>query len=107
MDGLPGTRPSKDGTSLGARLRRAREAAGLTQEELAARAGLSTNSVSALERGQHHHPYPATVRALAAALELTAEERAGLIAAMPTRGDRAVEAGGRLPALPVPPTPLI
>ena len=53
---------------FGTRLRRARESAGLTQESLAERAGLTPNSVGALERGEHRHPYPATVRALAEAL---------------------------------------
>jgi DNA-binding XRE family transcriptional regulator len=35
---------------FGVRLRRLREAAGLTQEELAARAGLSAKGISDLER---------------------------------------------------------
>ena len=59
---------------FGARLRAAREAAGLTQEELAERAGSRPNAVGALERGEHRHPYPATVRALAAALGLTTDD---------------------------------
>ena len=54
--------------SFGARLRRLRGAAGLTQEELALRAGLSSDAVSRLERGQRKRPYPHTVRALAGAL---------------------------------------
>ncbi len=57
--------------SFGARLRWLREAAGLTQEELASRAGLSSDAVSRLERGQRKHPYPHTVRALADALNLS------------------------------------
>ena len=88
-------------SSFGARLRRAREAAGLAQEELAARAGLSPNTVGGLERGEHRHPYPATVRALADALGLTDAERAALAAAVPSarppcRGDgrHAVRAAG-------------
>ena len=44
--------------SFGARLRRLREAAGLTQEELASRVGLSSDAVSRLERGQRKHPDP-------------------------------------------------
>ena len=55
---------------FGARLRRLREAAGLTQEELAARAGLSRNAVGALERGIRKRPYPHTARSLAHALGL-------------------------------------
>ncbi len=57
-------------SSFGADLRALRSAAGLTQEELAARAGLTANGVSALERGTRTRPYPHTVRALADALGL-------------------------------------
>ncbi|MDQ3912667.1 MAG: tetratricopeptide repeat protein [Actinomycetota bacterium] len=64
---------------FGARLRRLREAAGLTQEELAVRAGLSRNAVGALERGLHKRPYPHTVRSLAHALGLSGEERTALL----------------------------
>ena len=94
--------------SFGALLRSAREAAGLTQEVLAERSGLSFNAVSALERGTRRHPYPATIHALAAALALPEPERAALLAAVPKR--HAAAAGAPLPALtyPVPlRTPLI
>ena len=57
--------------SFGEHLRRYREAAGLSQEELAERAGVTPNSISALERGQRQRPYPHTVRALADALGLS------------------------------------
>jgi predicted ATPase/DNA-binding XRE family transcriptional regulator len=66
-----------------------REKFGLTQEELAGRAGLSPNAVSALERGQRRRPYPHTVRALADALELPGEERAALLKAVPARDEPA------------------
>ena len=46
------------GEAFGARLRRLREAAGLTQEELAERAGLAAKAISALERGERQYPYP-------------------------------------------------
>ncbi|MDQ6670742.1 MAG: AAA family ATPase, partial [Chloroflexota bacterium] len=62
-------------------LRRHREAVGLTQEELAERAGLSARGVSDLERGLRGNPYPATLRRLAVALDLAPEERAALLAA--------------------------
>src|SRR5215207_9279243 len=75
--------------AFGARLRSMREMSGLTQEELAGRAGLSPNAVSALERGQRRRPYPHTVRALADALELSEEERAALLAAVPRRDEPA------------------
>src|SRR3712207_8683089 len=47
-----------------ARLRKLRDAAGLTQEELASRSGLSAKNISDLERGARKHPYPHTVRSL-------------------------------------------
>jgi predicted ATPase/DNA-binding XRE family transcriptional regulator len=53
---------------------------GLTQEELAERAGLSQNAISLLERGERRNPYPHTVRLLANALGLDAEDRDALIA---------------------------
>ena len=70
-----------EGPTFGARLRRLRESAALTQEELASGAGLTPNGVSALERGLRKRPYPHTVRSLADALGLTEEERAALLAA--------------------------
>ncbi len=70
---------------FGAELRRLREAAGLTQEELAFRAGLTPNAVSGLERGKTRRPYPNTVRSLADALGLSDGERASLLAAVPKR----------------------
>src|SRR6185503_17639253 len=68
----------------------------MAQEELAERAGLSRNVVGGLERGEHRHPYPATVGALARALGLTDAERAALVAAVPTRGQRTVTDVARL-----------
>jgi transcriptional regulator with XRE-family HTH domain len=52
-------------------LRRYRKAAGLTQEELAARAGLSVRGISDLERGIKAVPRKDTVQMLADALRLT------------------------------------
>jgi transcriptional regulator with XRE-family HTH domain len=71
--------------TFGARLRQRREAAGLTQEELASRVGLSSNAVSSLERGTRKHPHPHTVRSLADALGLSEDERASFLAAAPKR----------------------
>jgi predicted ATPase/DNA-binding XRE family transcriptional regulator len=51
-------------------LRRHRQAAGLTQEELAERSGLSVRGISDLERGVKQRPHPETVRLLATALGL-------------------------------------
>ena len=72
-------------TPFGSRLRRLREAAGLTQEELAGRAGLTAKAVSALERGERKRPYPHTVRSLADALKLSEGERTVLTEAIPRR----------------------
>src|SRR5258708_28541111 len=74
---------------LGALLQRLRAAAGLSQEELAKRAGLSRRGISDLERGARRTPYPATVRRLSGALGRGLAERAALLAAAhraPTAG---------------------
>jgi predicted ATPase/DNA-binding XRE family transcriptional regulator len=94
---------------FGAELKRLRDAAGLTQEELASRAGLTAKAVSALERGVRRRPYPHTVRSLADALNLTDAERASLQAAVPGRGENALApASGAPPAvLPAPATALV
>jgi tetratricopeptide (TPR) repeat protein/transcriptional regulator with XRE-family HTH domain len=56
-------------------LRSLRRTAGLSQEELAARAGLSAKAIGALERGERTHPRPHTLRALADALGLAGSDR--------------------------------
>ncbi|HEY8284802.1 MAG TPA: helix-turn-helix domain-containing protein, partial [Chloroflexota bacterium] len=71
---------------FGARLRRLREQAGLSQEQLAERAGVSGQAIGALERGNRRRPYPATARRLADALGLSAEERDALLSAIPRAG---------------------
>ena len=67
--------------SFGDMLRRLRSAAGLSQEELAERAGLSRNGISDLERGARLAPRLETVRLLADALALGEQDRAALLAA--------------------------
>ncbi len=89
--------------ALGFLLRHFRETAGLTQEELAERADLTRNAISALERGERRRPYPATVRALADALGLSPAERAELM----TAARKKTDAPPQLPPLPLPLTPLI
>jgi predicted ATPase/DNA-binding XRE family transcriptional regulator len=62
--------------AFGVQLHRHRVAAGLSQEELAARAGLSRRGITDLERGARRTPHPATVRRLAEALDLSSQDRA-------------------------------
>jgi predicted ATPase/transcriptional regulator with XRE-family HTH domain len=91
---------------LGASLKRLRRAAGMTQEELAERAGISARTVSDVERGLRAVVHGDTARKLAAALGLTGETRHTFDAL--ARGRHASEplvppASG----LPQPPTPLL
>lgn len=98
-------------SSFGERLRRLRELAGQTQEELAFEAGLTPTAVSDLERGKTRRPYPHTVRSLADALGLSEDERATLLAAVPSPGSPAAKvsapAGTLGAALPNPTTSLV
>jgi transcriptional regulator with XRE-family HTH domain len=66
--------------AFGALLRQWRLAAGLTQQTLAARAGISTRGVQVLERGATH-PHRETAQRLAAALPLSPADRARFAAA--------------------------
>jgi tetratricopeptide (TPR) repeat protein/transcriptional regulator with XRE-family HTH domain len=63
-------------SDFGALLRRHRTAAGLSQEELAERTGLSADAISLLERGVRRRPYAYTVQKLADALALAPHDRA-------------------------------
>jgi tetratricopeptide (TPR) repeat protein/transcriptional regulator with XRE-family HTH domain len=67
--------------SFGQLLRRLRAASGLTQEELAQAASLSTRTVSDLERGVNLTAHNETARLLADALHLDGPGRAGFLAA--------------------------
>ena len=51
-------------------LRRHRATAGITQEDLASRTGLTPQAIGLLERGKRRHPHAYTVQKLAEALEL-------------------------------------
>jgi predicted ATPase/DNA-binding XRE family transcriptional regulator len=61
--------------TFGDLLRRHRNAAGLTQEDLAERSGLSVDTISLLERGEHRRPHRYTMQSLADALELSRSDR--------------------------------
>jgi predicted ATPase/transcriptional regulator with XRE-family HTH domain len=73
--------PDRATPHFGPLLRRHRLAAGLSQAELAERAGLSLDAIRALEAGRRSTPRPYTVRALAEALALAEEDRLQLCAA--------------------------
>ncbi len=96
--------------TFGALLRRHRLAAGLTQEALAERAGVSTRGLQLLERDRTA-PRAETVRLLADALGLSDAARAGLIAAVhPELAAPAAPPPAPLdaaPSVPMPPTPLV
>ncbi|MER7844311.1 helix-turn-helix domain-containing protein [Kitasatospora sp. NPDC096077] len=67
-----------DVPDVGPLLRRWRLRAGLTQEELAERSGLSSRAIRDLERGRVRRPRLSTVRLLAEAMGLTEQERSQL-----------------------------
>lgn len=93
--------------SFGRLLKRYRIAAGLTQEALAARAGLSTRTVADLERGVNRIPRHDTFELLMPALGLTAQQRT-LLRAMVRPETTATPLGTiSVSRLPLPPTSLI
>ncbi len=63
-------------------------------------ANLTPNTIGALERAEHQHPYPSTVRSLASALQLNDDERSTLEASIPRRRARSLDARGESSALP-------
>jgi predicted ATPase/DNA-binding XRE family transcriptional regulator len=79
---MTGELSGAEGASFGKRLRHHRRIAGLSQVELANRAGLTAKGVGALERGERQRPYPDTMRRLAKALALSDAERAELFASV-------------------------
>ena len=71
-------------------LRQQRVAAGLTQEDLAERSGVSVRAIADLERGRTRRPYPSSVRALVRALGLPDAAGTDLVARY-RAGDGAVQ----------------
>jgi len=88
---------------LGPFLKQLRAAAGLTQEELAERSGVSARTVSDVERGLRTAVYPDTARRLAAALGLEEGARHHFEAVARGRATTADQIGAS-GALPIPPT---
>src|SRR3954471_7474593 len=102
------SRPALDFGSL---LRRCRMTVGLTQDELAERAGVSPRSVGDIERGVSRAPQRHTIKLLAEALGLTGTERAPFEAIarrrrtldLPPQSAGTVMADGATPAPRTPP----
>ncbi len=95
------------GESFGGLLRRYRGARGLTQEELADRAGLNVYAISLLERGVRRKPRSTTVEFLAGALKLDAAERELLEAAARRSAGPGADRAAISPDLQMPGTALI
>jgi predicted ATPase/transcriptional regulator with XRE-family HTH domain len=104
---------TRERSAFGSLLRSYRVEAGLSQERLAEHAGLSERGISNLERGERRSPRLETVRMLADALDLSAEDRIPLFrAARPMTNGAVARAEVDAPepapsSLPVPPTPLV
>ncbi len=79
-------------------MRQYRKAAGLTQEELAERAGLSERAISDLERGARTRPWRDTITLLATALQLGNDELDSLEQAV-ARSRRTPEAVNSQPSM--------
>jgi tetratricopeptide (TPR) repeat protein/transcriptional regulator with XRE-family HTH domain len=104
---VPGEVKVTSARDFGSLLRGYRQRALLTQEELAARTGVSTRTIRRLESNQLGRPRTATVRALAAQLGLGAAEQATLLGADPEAPVVQVASDGprRTEAAPEPPIP--
>src|SRR5579872_420345 len=96
-------------TTFASHLRRLRRAAGLTQEELAERAGLSPRAISDLERGTRRAPHRDTLERLAGALELSSLQRDALDRSVSRRRGVPSAPAARAPVrgLPADLTPLV
>jgi transcriptional regulator with XRE-family HTH domain len=98
---------SEQQTAFGILLKRYRMAAGLTQEALATRAGLSARTIADLERGINRVPRHDTFELLLTTLDLTVQQRALFVATVRPEMTARVN-GSRPPSrIPLPPTPLI
>ncbi len=91
--------PPATGHTVGDLIRRYREIAGLSQEALAERAGMSPRGLLYLERGRRR-PYPDTLRRLADALSLPQQEREALMLASRQRSGAAAPTATQQTAAP-------
>jgi len=86
--------------SLGASLRYLRERAGLSQAELATRAGLGLTTLKALEGDRRHQPHHHTLLLLAEALGLTTSDRDAWLESARLGGQTSQTPGARAPRRP-------
>jgi predicted ATPase/DNA-binding XRE family transcriptional regulator len=93
--------------AFGDLLRRHRNAANLTQEDLADRAGLNPDTISLLERGERRRPHRYTTQSLAKALGLSRADRLLFEAAARAPTARADVRGVQTTDLYSQPTPFI
>jgi predicted ATPase/transcriptional regulator with XRE-family HTH domain/Tfp pilus assembly protein PilF len=98
--------PITAGGSFGELLRRYRQAAFLSQEELAERAQLSVTAIQALERGRRTTPRTSTLALLASALGLSSQQRSEFIAVVGAARQSTAASLSNAP-LPVPLTTLV
>jgi transcriptional regulator with XRE-family HTH domain len=92
--------PPAPRTGIGAQLRTLRRLAGLSQEALAEKAGVSVNTVAGIEDGQRRRPHLHTLRVLADALNVSAADRATLLGTPtpePASGSASPYNGPRVP----------
>ncbi|MGD0557052.1 MAG: BTAD domain-containing putative transcriptional regulator [Streptosporangiaceae bacterium] len=93
-------RESESGAGLADVVRAHRHRAGMTQQELSTRAGLSLAALRDLEQGRHARPRPGSLAALAEALNLDPDETAEL-ASSAAKAQRRRGAASRAPDLEV------
>jgi tetratricopeptide (TPR) repeat protein/transcriptional regulator with XRE-family HTH domain len=89
-----------DAQALGDRLRTYRTSAGVSQQELAERSGLTVRMISNLERGRTRSPFPNSLHRLADALGLSEGARAEFIGAASRRLGQPAGSGHESHALP-------
>ena len=78
--------PEKEVNQIASRVRQYREAAHLSQQELATKAGLSISVVSQIEQGNIADPRVSTVTALADALGVSCDTLTGKSGGRPRKG---------------------
>src|SRR5579859_6960758 len=103
VDGVSGSEPQaaqrSERLAFGSLLRQYRLSAGLTQERLAERAGISVRGIADLERGARQFLYADTIARLVGALELSPAQAAALKAV----GRRPTGQSRQLSTEPTPP----